>query len=107
MTLLGITYDLTPILVALLTLFGAIVTSFLVPWIKSKTNANKQQFINELIKMGVLAAEQIYKDTNGAKKMEYVINFLKSKGIKIDEDELKVMIEAAVKKLEGGLLIQH
>jgi hypothetical protein len=53
--------------------------------------------------IAVMAAEQIYKDRyQGAIKKDYVLKFLKDKGIKLTEAELNVLIEAAVKELNSA-----
>lgn len=93
-------YDLTPIAEALIALVGIIITSFVVPYIKSKTNANQQAAILALIKIAVAAAEQIFGAYGfGKEKKEYVTEWLKARGVKLDADKLDAMIESAVYEL--------
>lgn len=92
--------DLTPIVNAVITLIAAIVTTFLIPWIKSKIDAAKLAQIVEWVGIAVRAAEQIYNESGmGAKKKQYVLDFLEDKGFTLDPNSINAMIEAAVKEL--------
>ena len=92
--------DLTPIVNAVIALIAAIVTTFLIPWIKSKIDAAKLAQIVEWVGIAVRAAEQIYNESGmGEKKKQYVLNFLADKGFTLDPDSINAMIEAAVKNL--------
>ncbi len=55
------TFDITPIMEAGFTLIGALVTAFLIPYIKSKTTDAQRKEMLEWVKIAVAAAEQIYK----------------------------------------------
>lgn len=72
-----------------------VLTGLLIPWVKSKVGASKFEKAALFISSAVKAAEQIYGDGKGSTKLEYVVNVLKSKGIKID-DTVMQQIEAAV-----------
>ena len=92
--------DLTPIVNAVITLIAAIVTTFLIPWIKSKIDAAKLAQIVEWVGIAVRAAEQIYNESGmGEKKKQYVLDFLADKGFTRDPNSINAMIEAAVKEL--------
>ena len=92
--------DLTPIVNAVITLIAAIVTTFLIPWIKSKIDAAKLAQIVEWVGIAVRAAEQIYNESGmGEKKKQYVLDFLADKGFTLDPNSINAMIEAAVKDL--------
>ena len=92
--------DLTPIVNAVIALIAAIITTFLIPWIKSKIDAAKLAQIVEWVGIAVRAAEQIYNESGmGEKKKQYVLDFLASKGFTLDPDSINAMIEAAVKNL--------
>ena len=58
--------------------------------------------------IGAAAAEQLYKGAGrGEEKKQYVIDFLKQKGFKVDEESVINAIEAAVKQLNTeGLTIE-
>ena len=92
--------DLTPIVNAVIALIAAIITTFLIPWIKSKIDAAKLAQIVEWVGIAVRAAEQIYNESGmGEKKKQYVLDFLASKGFTLDPDSINAMIEAAGKDL--------
>ena len=92
--------DLTPIVNAVIALIAAIITTFLIPWIKGKIDAAKLAQIVEWVGIAVRAAEQIYNESGmGEKKKQYVLDFLASKGFTLDPDSINAMIEAAVKDL--------
>ena len=85
--------DLTEIIKAFIALLAAVITGFLVPYIKAKTTAEQRAKIVALIKAGVLAAEQIYKaDGIGAKKLEYVRNYLMRNGYEVDTTEIEAVV---------------
>lgn len=90
--------DLTPIVQALVTIFAAIITVKVVPWIKARTTAEQQALLSGITRTVVYAAEQIYGSGTGKKKLMYVKSRLKDKGYDIDID----VIEAAVKELGKG-----
>lgn len=98
--------DFTPVLQAIVGLCAAIITTFVVPYIKSKTTKEQQTQINEWVRIAVAAAEQVYEGPGkGDQKKAYVLTWLANHGIAIDEDRLDAMIEAAVYELtNNGLL---
>ena len=92
--------DLTPIVNAVIALIASIITTFLIPWIKSKIYAAKLAQIIEWVGIAVRAAEQIYNESGmGEKKKQYVLDFLADKGFTLDPNSINAMIEAAVKNL--------
>jgi uncharacterized membrane protein YraQ (UPF0718 family) len=98
-------YDITPIIEAVAALIAALITAFVIPYIKGKTTANQQQQINSWVRIAVTAAEQIYTGSGrGAEKKEYVINWLREHGMTVDESKLDAIIEAAVYDLNNGFL---
>lgn len=98
--------DFTPILEAVATLAVALITTFAIPYIKTKTTAEQQRKINEYVKIAVTAAEQICNGPGkGAQKKAYVLTWLAGHGIAVDEDKLDAMIEAAVYELTNTGLI--
>ena len=100
--------DLTNIIEAIITLLVIITTTFVIPWIKSKTTPQQRKEFIEWVKIGVMAAEQIYKGSGrGGEKKNYVIDFLQSKGFTFDEATVNNALEAAVKQLNTeGIVIE-
>ena len=95
--------DYTQIISPVIALISALVSAFLIPWIKTKIDADKLQTIRTYVEIGVKAAEQLYAATDGAEKKAYVINFLAEKGIKFDSEIVDKLIEAAVLQLHHEL----
>lgn len=92
--------DITAIIEALLGLFVALVTTFLIPYIKEQTDLKRYEKAKNAVVIAVKAAEQIYKDTGiGKQKKAYVVDFLRDKGFVFDEEYVDCMIEAAVLEL--------
>lgn len=89
--------DLTPIVEAIAALAAAIITAFVIPWLKGKIDADKLEKIKLWVTVAVEAAEQIYVGSGrGEEKKAYVVQFLQGKGFTIDPDSLDRLIEAAV-----------
>jgi len=95
--------DLTPILTAIIALIGALITYYVIPVLKGKISADTWNEIIKWVKIAVAAAEQM-KEAGllDYDKKNYVIEFLKSKGYKINEAELNAAIEAAVYELNNS-----
>lgn len=94
--------NITPVVEAVLALVAAVITCFLVPYIKSKYGAEKLEEIQKWVRIAVEAAEQIFVGTGlGKQKKAYVEEFLASKGFTLDSDSIDKMIEAAVLALNG------
>ncbi len=92
--------DITPVVNAVIALAAALVTAFVIPWIKSKTTESKRKEIDAWVKIAVTAAEQIYTGTGkGKEKKAYVLKFLAEKNLKVDEESVNLMIESAVKNM--------
>lgn len=81
-----------------------VLTYFVVPYLKAKLGETKYNNILAWSTQAVAAAEQIYSQSGqGEKKKEYVLEFLKNKGITLTDKELDVLIESAVHELEKAV----
>ena len=93
--------DLTPMAEGVITLVVAIITAFVIPYLKEKIGAAKYAKMVEWVRGGVKAAEMIFNGIGrGAEKKAYVINFLHEKGYTVDEDSLDALIESAVLEIQ-------
>lgn len=100
------TIDLTSIANAVIALIAAIITAFVIPWIRSKTTAAQFEKIKMWVTVAVEAAEQLYTGSGrGAEKKAYVVEFLNSNGFKIDAETLDKLIEAAVFNLPDYFVV--
>lgn len=87
----------------LIALIGAMFTYIVRPYINSKTTEKQRDDMVFWVRIAVNAAEQM-KDAGILRipKKAYVLDFLNSKGIQIDESQLNALIEAAVYELNKG-----
>ena len=93
--------DYTLLFEGVLTILFALVTMYVIPWIKTKVSAEELSEIIKWVKIAVQAAEMIYKESGmGEEKKAYVKTFLEDKGIKYDERQIDSMIESAVLELK-------
>lgn len=95
--------DLTPLFQALITLAAALIASVLVPWIKEKYGVEKLNRIKLWARAAAAAAEQLYQgEGRGEEKLNYVLDFLESKGFGVDRESLGKIVHAELYEL--GLL---
>lgn len=78
----------------------ALITTYLIPWIKSHTDTEKLYAVMRWAHEAVMAAEQIYGAQTGPEKKKYAMVFLRkvvdAAHIDITDAELNTLIEAAV-----------
>ncbi len=87
---------------ALVGIVAALLSVYLVPYIKSKTNAQQQEKLLHFLQIAVRAAEQIYDAPGqGEAKKTYVQSCLVKRGYKMENEIIEVMMEAAVHELQG------
>jgi hypothetical protein len=95
--------DITVIVEAVISLCAALISVFLIPWVKKKIGAEKMAEFLRWVDIGVAAAEQLFTTDATQAKKEYVLDFLREKGVVFDEWEVDVAVEAAVIKLHTQL----
>lgn len=86
------------ILKIVLSVVAALITAYLIPYIKSQTKTKQQEELLAMVDVAVKAAEQSIKNgqTKKLEATEFVTKWLNERGIKITEDQLDKLIEAAV-----------
>lgn len=97
------TIDLTPLIVAVLTILAGILTRYLVPWIRSKLTESERQDLLKWVEIAVAAAQQMYYQMSGPERKQYVLDFLKQQGFDVSTPEIDAAIEAAVLALHRQL----
>ena len=97
------TFDLTPIVQALIAACAALITAVVIPYIRAKYANEDISSLLAWVEIGVKAAEQLYRDTDGPLKKTYVLDFLASKGYCVDNTEVEKAVEAAVLELHSAL----
>lgn len=80
-----------------------VITRYVVPWIKAKTQSDTMSVLIDWTMQAVLAAEQCHQAGSGAERKAIVTRFirqiLEQKNIALSDEEIDVMIEAAVKQM--------
>lgn len=85
-----------------------LIMRYAIPWIRSRIGAEKMAEIEKWAEKAVLMAQQVYWEKSGEERKEIVTKFLQemliAKNISISEEQLNILIEAAVKqmKIEEG-----
>ncbi len=81
-----------------------IVTCYLIPWICGKIGQDKLDEITKWVNAAVLMAQQVYFAKTGAERKAIVVDLLKNiliaKNISISDEQLDMLIEAAVKAMK-------
>lgn len=83
-----------------------VITRYVVPWIKAKTEGETISLICDWTAQAVLAAEQTHGAGTGTEKKrivrEFIQKILAQKGVELTDEEIDTMIEAAVKQIQMG-----
>lgn len=93
------TIDLTPLFQAIIALLAALITSRVIPYIKSRTTRQQQENLQAAVKIAVYAAEQIFGGGQGAEKLRYVRERLIEAGFDVDGPLVAEAIEKAVREM--------
>ena len=93
--------DWTQIILALISLTGAILTAVVIPYIRSKTTKQQRENIYTIIQSAVWAADQMFKasDPSGGIRNTWVMNTLKEMNLDISRKDLVRLVEEAVQEL--------
>ena len=95
--------DITQIVSLVIAVLGLVLTGIFMPYVKSKASKEQLDLIYKAVKIAVYAAEQLFGSGTGLQKKQYVIEYLASKGLYVDEEvissDLNAMIESAVYEL--------
>ena len=92
------------IILALVPVLGTILTVYIIPLIKEKIATEELTKYKEWVSSAVKAAEMLWNESGkGETKKAFVVNYLNelfnAKKVVITEEQLNVLIEAAVKEL--------
>ena len=93
------TIDLTQIILAVIALISAVLTGFVIPWLKNKLTDHQYDTLVSLVRVGVFAAEQLFTKEMWKEKKQYVVDLLLENGYKVDVTAVDALIEATVREL--------
>lgn len=96
------------VLLAIISVLGTILTYFVIPYLRTKIDANNLNKYKEWTKSAVKCAEMIYNESGmGKVKKEYVIKFIadmiNKEKVHITEEQINVLIESAVEELNNAI----
>ena len=105
--------DITPIILAVITLCTVLLTSFVIPKLKAKhpqeeidKALNQLEVYKNVAMLACRMVEQLYPGMSQTKFNEarnFMIDYLTKAGIKIDEDQVTAAIESAVLEINKTL----
>lgn len=93
------------ILLSCIPILSIIITSFLIPYLKTKISATQMEEISKWVTKAVQAAEVLFNTPNsGTEKRDYVIHFIdnifNAKKTIITKDQIRILLEASLKTME-------
>ncbi|MDR0906488.1 MAG: phage holin family protein [Oscillospiraceae bacterium] len=96
------------LIVAILGVFGALITAHVIPFVKAKTTAEQRKQLVATVETLVTAAWQISAALGYGpeQRKAYVIGQLKNLGVDATVPEVNAIIEAAVLTLKNTLFIE-
>ena len=90
----------------IVTIIGATLTAFIIPWIRQKIDTEKMERFLEYIEIAVRGAEQLYTPAQWKEKKEAVYKYIVKKaedmGMKINTEDIDLLIEGIVHEVKKG-----
>ena len=80
--------DLTPVMNAAIALLAALVTAFVIPWMKRNTTRKDREELLKWVEIAVMAAQQLHHQLKGDERKKYVLDFLAQKGYDVSSEEV-------------------
>lgn len=81
-----------------------LITYYLIPWIKEKIGKEQYETIEKEVQKFVLAIQQMYPELMGKERLNIVTEkvkvFLASKNIQLTDEQIRFLIESAVKTMK-------
>lgn len=85
------------VIMLVLSVVGAVITYYVIPYIKSKTTNEQRKDLVYWTQVAIKFAEQIYNDKGqGELKFDYVTEYLNKKGINFTEEQVEMLITVIV-----------
>lgn len=97
---------LNTIVKAIAMLLSVLLTTVIIPWIKSKISAEKLLEIENYTRMAVRCAEQIFTPDEWKEKKAYVLDYISVKaldiGVEVTPEDIENIIEGCVNEIKKG-----
>ena len=89
----------SPLLNGLIALAGVILTAYIIPLLKQSLSSKQLENVRLAVNTSVRAAEMLFSTEQGEAKKKWVLDYLASQNIVVDEEQLNALIEEAVYEL--------
>lgn len=94
------------IALSIISIAGALVSAYLIPWIKNNISAKDMETIVFWVRFAVRCADQLFTPEQWEQKKKYVTAYIIDKanelGIKLTEQDINILIESCVNALHHG-----
>lgn len=94
------------IALALVSIASVCITRYLIPWIRANMSAKDLEKLTYWVRFAVRCADQLFTPEEWQQKKEYVLNYIISMaakiGLDLTEQDINVLIEAAVNEIHHG-----
>lgn len=93
--------DYTAVILAIISVLGAILTRVLVPYLRSKIDEQKLSEIKFWVDIAVIAVEKAFETEPGMGEVKkyQVMDFIKKLNLPITDEQLEILIDAVVEEL--------
>ena len=93
--------DYTAVILAIISVIGAILTKVLVPYLKTKIDEQKLSEIKFWVDIAVIAVEKAFEEEPGRGEIKkyQVMEFIQRMNFPITEEQLELLIDAVVEEL--------
>lgn len=90
---------------AILTIITALITAYVIPWIRAKATDSQLEQIRRYIELAVRCAEQIYSPEEWETKKEYVMNYIinivnQRFSVHLTVEDIDIMVEGVVNEVK-------
>ena len=94
------------IALALVSIASVCITRYLIPWIRANMSAKDLEKLTYWVRFAVRCADQLFTPEEWQQKKEYVLSYIISMaakiGLDLTEQDINVLIEAAVNEIHHG-----
>lgn len=93
--------DYTAVILAIISVIGAILTKVLVPYLRSKIDEQKLSEIKFWVDIAVIAVEKAFETEPGMGEVKkyQVMDFIKKLNLPVTDEQLGILIDAVVEEL--------
>lgn len=93
--------DYTAVILAIISVIGAILTKVLVPYLRSRIDEQKLSEIKFWVDIAVIAVEKAFETEPGMGEVKkyQVMDFIKKLNLPVTDEQLEILIDAVVEEL--------